>query len=78
MHVISLLVAGMTHPSAPRNGFDSRQLHQNAGQRRKFWPVFFFINIPSTSLGKSHPLASLRRGTRRDGSTYVQVLYRLT
>jgi hypothetical protein len=26
-------------------GFDSRQLHwENAGQKRKLWPVFFFIN----------------------------------
>jgi hypothetical protein len=34
---------------------------------------FFFINIGRLS---SH-MASLRPGTRRDGSTYVQVLYRL-
>jgi hypothetical protein len=32
MHVISLLVVGLTHPPAPRNGFDSRQLHQKGGR----------------------------------------------
>ena len=33
--------------------FDSRQLHrESAGQSRKLWPVFFFINISSTLVGE--------------------------
>jgi hypothetical protein len=37
----------------------------------------FFTNISSTSFVQAHTMASPRPGTRRDGSTYVQVLYRL-
>jgi hypothetical protein len=65
-------------------GFDSRQLHSEvAGQSHELWPVFFFINISSTSGGYAADMAdmadmaSLRSGKRRDGSGYVQVLYRL-
>jgi hypothetical protein len=34
-------------------------------------------NIASTSSVRARLIASLRAGTRRDGGTYVQVLYRL-
>lgn len=37
----------------------------------------FPINISSTSVGYAAVMASLRSGTRKDGSSYVQVLYRL-
>jgi len=43
----------------------------------KLWPVFFSINISSTSRSTVAAMASLRPCTRKDGSTFVQVLYRL-
>ena len=36
---------------------------------------FHLINISSTFAGYAADMASLRSGTRRDGTTYVQVLY---
>jgi hypothetical protein len=60
-----------------RAWFDSRQLHRKSWSGPKALASFLFdqhlINIGRLS---SH-LASVRPGTRRDGSTYVQVLYRL-